>query len=150
MSNKHGICFDTLTVGDIAEVFHVTRRTLNNWIVQGCPRNPDKTMSVYQVHNWLIGRKEEKTIKNKPSLKEQKLLQEIEMLELKIQKEKSETVPRELYEATLNTRIKDWTENWQRSFMKNVVYFVGKNADELKVLAWNFLCGVSGYMANEK
>ena len=46
------------------------------------------------------------------------------MLELKIQKEKSETVPRELYEATLNTRIKDWTENWQRSFMKNVVKFL--------------------------
>lgn len=134
MSNKHGISFDALTVGDISEVFHVTRRTLNNWIVQGCPRNPDKTMSVYQVHNWLINRQKKEFTKKQPDLKDQKLQHEIEKLKIQNAKFNDEYIEKSLFDQILAARARSLTIYLERSAAKNTVHYVGKTLEEMQAI----------------
>ena len=134
MSNKHGINFDSLPVGDISEIFHVTRRTVNNWIIQGCPRNPDKSMSIYQVHNWLIGRQKKDLTKKQPDLKDQKILQEIERLKIQNAKFNDEYVEKSLFDQILAARARSLTIYLERSAAKNTVHYVGKTLEEMQTI----------------
>lgn len=134
MSNKHGKCFDALTVGEISEAFHVTRRTVNNWILQGCPRNQDKSMSAYQVHNWLLSRQKKEITKKEPDLKDQKTLQEIERLKIQNAKFNDEYIEKSLYDQILSARARSLTIYLERSAVRNTVYYVGKTLEEMQTI----------------
>ena len=67
-----GLTADSLNLNAIAEMFHVTHKSVQRWVVEGCPRNPDLSYSLLQVHNWLVQRETEK-LKSGDNLKDQKL-----------------------------------------------------------------------------
>lgn len=138
------ISYDSLTAGDIADCFHVTRRTVSDWVIAGCPRSRTKRYSVSIVHRWLLDRSlnkaQDKGGKVGGNLNEQKLRTDIEYKEAQIQKIKEKMIERELHEAIVSSRAKDASDNWSRIIMKNAVYMAMKPVDELKVLLMKFLC----------
>uniref|UniRef100_A0A6M3IW28 Uncharacterized protein n=1 Tax=viral metagenome TaxID=1070528 RepID=A0A6M3IW28_9ZZZZ len=44
---------NTLSQKTLAEIFHITRKILHEWEVDGMPRNSDKTYDLYAVGEWL-------------------------------------------------------------------------------------------------
>lgn len=75
---------------DAAEFYHVTPRTIRNWVVDGCPQNPDKSYNLFHLHEWILKR-EIRKLENSDegeSLNEQKTLKQIELLNEQIQKQK--------------------------------------------------------------
>lgn len=159
MSNSKTSSFDALRVGDIADCFHVTRRTVNDWIIAGCPRGIDKRMSVSLVHKWLMEREAAKlrggpaagAAVSKASLQEQKIQADIEYKTAQVEKIREKVIERDLHEAILASRAADTSNNWARIVMKNAVYLAMKPVDELKVLLMRFLCeGTAAMVESEK
>jgi hypothetical protein len=68
------------TLEDTARFFHVAAITIERWIVDGCPRNGDKTYSLFNVHKWLLEMASKAGEKN--TLHSQKLQEEIRKLQL--------------------------------------------------------------------
>ena len=75
MARSKEIAFHALREKDIAEAFHVTNRTVRNWVKSGCPINPDRSYSLFNVHEWLLERERAKltVIAEGGTLEEQKL-----------------------------------------------------------------------------
>jgi len=143
MSNRKGESFDAVSIGEIAEVYHVTRRSVDKWKVEGCPINPDKTMSIYQVHNWLMERASKKNSESegkKLTLKDQKLEKDIEFTDVKIQKAKGELVSREIYEDAMASAAKTESEFWRTAVIKNSIYMANQPKEILEPLLMRFLC----------
>src|SRR4030067_922678 len=113
--------FDNLTVNEICDLFRITRRTVTNWVNDGCPRKPDNTMSAYQVHVWLLEWEKKKyESKEKLTLKDQKLEKDIELADAKIKKTKDELIERVVHEDTLSSRAKTFSEFWDTAVMRKV------------------------------
>lgn len=118
-----------MKIVEIEECFHVSRRTVNNWIDAGCPRNPDKTMSINQVHRWLLQRET-----GSGSLKDRKLEKEIEWKDAQIQKMRGEMVEKTLMETILASRASTLRLHLERSAVKNTVHYLGKTLPEMQTL----------------
>ncbi|MDD5363411.1 MAG: hypothetical protein PHN88_14890 [Ignavibacteria bacterium] len=70
----------TKTRDETARFFHVSGVTIDRWLADGCPRNPDLTYNLYEVHGWLLERASNAGEKN--SLHAQKIQEEIRKLQL--------------------------------------------------------------------
>jgi len=88
-----GFQFRAMPANLTAEFFHVSRQSIHDWEKLGAPRNPDGTFDMYRVHQWLLERETEK-YKKADSLKDKKLLEEIEKLKLANEAKRSEVIPK--------------------------------------------------------
>lgn len=119
MARSLEICFHSLREKDVAEAFHVTDRTIRNWVKDGCPINQDRSYSLYNVHTWLMDRQKsefESRIEG-GTLEDQKLSKEIEVLDKRIEKMeiendelKKNTVSKYLYNRAIHTLIEAFTK----------------------------------------
>jgi len=132
MSNSKAPSFDSVRVGDIADCYHVTRRTVNDWLDAGCPRNRNKSMSIYQVHKWLLARAESKG--DSSSLKDRKTEKEIERLEAQISKINEKTVDKDFMDQVLAIRAKSLSSFLETAAVKNSIHYVGKTLQEVQNL----------------
>lgn len=132
MARSKEIAFHALREKDIAEAFHVTNRTVRNWVKSGCPINPDRSYSLFNVHEWLLDRERAKltVIAEGGTLEQQKLIKEIEVLEGRIEKQKienaelkKETVSKYLYNKAIMTLIESFTKFLVDSLKMNIINF---------------------------
>lgn len=132
MARSKDIAFHALREKDIAEAFHVTDRTVRNWVKNGCPMNPDRSYSLFNVHEWIIEREKKKlaAFVEGGSLEEQKLQKEIEVLEQRIEKQKfenaelkKETVSKYLYNKAIMILIESFTKFLVDSLKRNIINF---------------------------
>lgn len=132
MARSKEIAFHALREKDIAEAFHVTNRTVRNWVKSGCPINPDRSYSLFNVHEWLLERERAKltVIAAGGTLEEQKLIKEIEVLEGRIEKQKienaelkKETVSKYLYNKAIMILIESFTKFLVDSLKMNIINF---------------------------
>lgn len=87
---------------DAAEFYRVTPRTIRNWVVDGCPQNPDKSYTLFHIHEWILKREVKKFVSDSDgeSLTDQKTQKQIELLTEQIQKQK--TVNEELQKTLIS------------------------------------------------
>lgn len=132
MARSKEIAFHALREKDIAEAFHVTDRTVRNWVKYGCPMNPDRSYSLFNVHEWIIEREKKKlaAFVEGGSLEEQKLQKEIEVLEQRIEKQKienaelrKETVSKYLYNKAVTTLIDAFVKFLVDALKRNIIRF---------------------------
>lgn len=132
MARSKEIAFHALREKDIAEAFHVTNRTVRNWVKSGCPINPDRSYSLFNVHEWLLERERAKltVIAAGVTLEEQKLIKEIEVLEGRIEKQKienaelrRETVSKYLYNKAITTLIEAFVKFLVDALKRNIIRF---------------------------
>jgi phage terminase Nu1 subunit (DNA packaging protein) len=60
--------FNSLKQVDVARAIGVSRITVNNWLKQGLPKNPDNTYSLPDCITWLLERAEEQAAEKSMTL----------------------------------------------------------------------------------
>jgi len=121
------------------DFFHISRQTIINWVDCGCPRNPDKTYNLFEVHSWLLLRERRlaESANKKDSrgiLREQKLEKEIELLNAKIAKEQSEKMYTKDHVASFASWASSFKKFWEQAWRRNRHYFVNRSQEEVDVL----------------
>lgn len=140
-----------LNIIEVAYAFDVDRRSVTNWVKDGCPKNPDGTMSIVDMHKWLIQREAKKHIESdKISIKDRKALKDIEMADVKIAKLRSELVERTYHEDVCASVAKTTSEYWRTAVMKNSIYMANQPKSVLDPLLMQFLCeGTKALVEND-
>lgn len=130
---------------ETAKAFGITQGTLDAWVNQGAPRNPDFTFNLPILYNWTKNRKGLGSGSDSPdgeeeeSLKDQKTKKEIEKLEIVIAKLKDESVSREEMEAINAARASSLSTFLEKSGLKNLSVFANKTREELEPLWLDFV-----------
>ena len=137
MPSKNFSSFDHALIGDVAECFHKTRRTVNDWLHEGCPRNSDGSFSIFDVHKWRVSKKEEKYLKGKgKSIQEQKIETDIEYKLAQIDKIRGNTIDKDIHEQILSSRAKSLSTYLETNAVKNAIHYVGKSLEQIQALRY--------------
>jgi hypothetical protein len=114
--------------------FGISKQALQNWIIDGCPRNPDGTYNLSSVHEWRLVRERRKADKDTGSKKEEKMQKEIELMVAKINKINAETMPIQDHNTkmvSLANSVKIQIGIWCRRFAHKCV---GLTAEEAPIV----------------
>jgi phage terminase Nu1 subunit (DNA packaging protein) len=139
-AKKPEIAFHSLREKDIAEAFHITGRQVRNWVKGGCPINPDRSYSLFNVHEWLMDRqkKQLEAMLDTGSLGSQKMAKEIELLTAKIEKQNIEneelrknTVSKYLYNRAISTICEAFSKFLVDVIKRNILRLRAIPEDEL-------------------
>lgn len=139
-AKKPEIAFHSLREKDIAEAFHITDRQVRNWVKAGCPINPDRSYSLFNVHEWLMDRqkKQFESALNGATLNDQKTAKEIILLEGKIEKQAIEneelrknTVSKYLYNRAISTICEAFSKFLVDVIKRNILRLRAIPEDEL-------------------
>jgi len=98
-----------MKTGEIAEVFDVTRRTINNWKSAGCPcvsggRGKEDAYDSAEVHRWLVSEAVEDGAEKDPEIKAARLeilRTEVKLRELKLEERKGALIETESVEFAM-------------------------------------------------
>lgn len=131
------IVFNALTEKQIADAFKVQDRTVRNWVKDGCPDNPDRSYSLYNVHAWLMDRQKKdllETIESSDTnLKDEKLKLEIEKLRLVVEEKKLSLISISEHQEVCQSRLRTLRDYLQKNLPANADHFVDlKNRDEAR------------------
>lgn len=139
MPSKKFNSFDICTLGDVAECFHVTRRTMTDWLHIGCPRNTDGSFSIFDVHKWRVSKKEEKYKKGKgESVQDRKMEADIEYKLAQIDKIRGNTIDKDLMDQILSSRAKTLSTFLETNLVKLGVYLVGRSLEQMQTVLYQF------------
>lgn len=122
----------------IQRVFGITRMSLNRWVDEGCPRNPEGSYSIGALYKWRMGKLKAKT-EAPAGFKEQKLIKEIEFLETRIQEKRDQYIERSLHETILVSRAGSLRTFLEKTAMANAVHLAGKTVDEVRAQLYRLL-----------
>jgi hypothetical protein len=138
MPNKKQASFDAVTIKAAAECFHTTRRTIEKWVIAGCPKNPDGTISIYQIYRWKTEQEIEKasapTEDKKKSLKDRKTEKEIERLEAQISKIRDQFISKDIHDQVLSSRAKALSIYLETAAIKNAIHYMGKTLEQVQAI----------------
>lgn len=140
MARSNEIQFHALREKDIAEAFHITDRTVRNWVKDGMPINKDRSYCLYDVHTWLMDRQRQdlESKSDGGSLEELKLRKEIEVLEGRVERQnienaelRRETVSKYLYNKAITTLIESFVKFMVDALKRNIIRFRAIPEEEL-------------------
>lgn len=140
MISRDNYPFHACREKDIADVYHVTTKTIRKWVKDGCPKNPDRSYSIYNIHCWLMDREisKYKSVEESGDLGSQKTRKEIELLTARIERQtidneelRKNTVTKYLYNRAITTIIESFTKFFVDIIQRNILTLRATHDDEL-------------------
>lgn len=132
----------------VAEAFGIARKTVHEWVNDGCPRNPNGSFCISDVFKWRL-KKETDKAESPGTLKDEKLRKEIEFLQARIEEKKDNYIERSLHETIMTSRAGSLRSFLEKTGMANAVHLAGKNVDEVRTLLFKlFQSAMNAYIGD--
>ena len=133
-----GVDFNTMGTNEVCRAFDVSAQAITKWKKSECPQNIDKTFSLIDLINWQLKRERDKYNTGDLSLKELNTQKDIELKDVKINKEKGNYILRSDHNMELSNRAKALRMFLEETFNNNYLLFVNLAEDEARMLCRDF------------